>query len=122
MFLLQHRMHLDNIRMRYYCKSDVIAPRWKCNRCNTRMTQLSGEFGGWPTHAFKSLSKEQKQQFYAGAITKNGKDDLKAFADDFMRSYERHEDTYSEGGAYLPLGVWAHNGWSTEAIAAKSKP
>ena len=34
----------------------------------------------------------------------------------FLKSFERHEQTYALGGVFWPLAKWAHEGFDAEAI------
>ena len=47
---------------------------------------------------------------------------IRVKAEELMDRYARLEDTFSEGGAYLPLTVWAAKGFDAEAIEAKTLP
>ena len=99
-----------------------LAGLWRCGICQTRMTQLSREHGRWPTESFKGLSAEAKQKFYEQAKDLKNCKALKTFSDGFLQKYEKHEEYYSEGGAFLPLSVWARKGWDADSIERMTLP
>ena len=42
--------------------------------------------------------------------------------DKSARRYQKDEEYYQEGGAYLPLCVWQTKGWDIDLIREKSRP
>jgi len=44
------------------------------------------------------------------------------WVDKSARRYQKEEEYYGEGGAYLPLCVWQKKGWDIDLIREKSRP
>ena len=96
--------------------------KYRCSRCGVHITQLSREFGSWPTETFQALDADAKTQFYKSIRDDTNAKEIKEKCVQYLRGYEHHEDWYAEGGEFLPLGVWAKNGYNTQDIEDKSYP
>ena len=84
------------------------------------MTELRRSFGKWPTEAFKEMDADSQKDFYAKAHTLKNCNELKAFATQQLQRYEKHEQLYKENGEFLPLAVWATQGYDTDMIELNS--
>ena len=89
------------------------AQKWECRSCNVKKVTLHNEFGSWPPQGFKSLKPEQKQDFYKGCAEINGREGLRAWAAEFLTSYEAHDEVYALNGEFLPIKVWETKGSRT---------
>ena len=43
-------------------------------------------------------------------------------ATEVLESFEAHTEYYDDGGQFLPLAVWANQGYNVEDIENKSQP
>ena len=106
------------------CGSEVVLSRcrvmsksqglWRCNKCNCKVVKLWRHFGTWPTKEFSGLDLAAKQAFMKQEHA-DGKDAI-AHATKLMQSREVHESYYTDGGEFLPLGVYKVRGYDVEAI------
>ena len=74
------------------------AQNFRCNTCNTKMSQLRREFGQWPTDEFGRTTTEEKRDFYLQIQACATNKEVLQFARDRLRKYERHEEVYAESG------------------------
>ena len=89
---------------------------FKCSRCNTRSVQVSRR----PIYqeflaAFRGVDKEEAQEFYRtiGAATPQ---DLDKIMQDHISRRQRHRQRDARLGKYLPLGVYAAQGFDIKRI------
>lgn len=92
---------------------------WRCSGCNSKIAQLQREFGNWPTGAFKDVPHELQVEFYRSCSSLH---QMRAKVEELSRRYEKHEETFEQGGAFLPLSVWAVQGWDVDRIEKYSRP
>ena len=63
------------------------------------MNQLRSVFGTWPTAEFQQRTDAEKQSFYASIRDCGNAKDCGSKAQSFLKSYEKHEESYMEGGS-----------------------
>ena len=80
------------------------------------MTQLYRAYGNWPTAEFKGMSSADQMAFMREIGAKNTINDIKVSANELFNRFVKLEDNFSEGGAYLPLTVWATKGFNIDNI------
>ena len=80
------------------------------------MTQLHRAYGNWPTSEFKGMSPTDQMAFMREIGAKNTINDIKVSANELFNRFVKLEDNFSEGGAYLPLTVWATKGFNIDNI------
>ena len=80
------------------------------------MTQLYRAYGNWPTSEFKGMSPTDQMAFMREIGAKNTINDIKVSANELFNRFVKLEDNFSEGGAYLPLTVWATKGFNIDNI------
>jgi hypothetical protein len=84
------------------------------------MTQLYRGHGKWPPADFRNLSEQSQLQFYRSLDGMSGKDVVLA-ATEVLTKFQENESNYAEHGQFLPLGVWATQGFDAERIRTISK-
>ena len=95
---------------------------FKCSTCNTKLVQLHNIFGQWPNDQFKNQSEEAKQEFMRNIADCKSASQVEVKANQMLERFEQHSEYYTEGGQFLPLSVWANQGFDVEAIERHSKP
>ena len=95
---------------------------FKCSTCNVKLVQLHNVFGQWPTEQFKNQTEEAKQEFMRNIADCKSLAQVEVKANQMLVRFEQHSEYYSEGGQFLPLSVWATQGFNVEAIERHSKP
>ena len=108
---------IENVRVTGKRGSCVI-----CKVCNSRSTQLSTIYGGWPPKNFKTMDKDAVAQFYNDIKDKSGKTSLKEFTDEFIEISKGHESGSRDNTECLPLSVWKMRGFDVNSIEEKCKP
>ncbi|CAK0808396.1 unnamed protein product, partial [Prorocentrum cordatum] len=125
---------MHDVRLRRgWCNEEVIADRarlrgksqqkYRCDRCNVHIAQLSREFGEFPSSDFKRLCEETQQAFFKDVRDVSSGKMAVAKVKELMRSYENHEGYYAEGGEFpppLPIGAWSTRGFDAALIEANS--
>ncbi len=86
----------------------------KCNTCHSKQNVLRRMCGQWPTRDFAMLPGHTQQEFMA-KISDATSAQIASFLEE-IQSHEHHDENYSDGGAYLPLSVWAQKGWDPAQI------
>jgi ribosomal protein L37AE/L43A len=92
--------------------------KWKCRKCNTKMTQLNRLFGCWPIPEFGGISKEQEMAFFNSAHGCDNPSQLDELVIETMTELVKHKESVSLDGEWLPLSCWEKRGYSTSAIVA----
>ena len=83
---------------------------------NTRSVQLTKKFGSWPVHGYEGLSEDAKTEFWNNLKDCKGTGDIQKLVDSSITaSTTTHQSTDFEGD-WLPLGVWANQGWDPAEI------
>ncbi|CAK0900607.1 unnamed protein product, partial [Prorocentrum cordatum] len=101
---------MHDVRLRRgRCNEEVTADRarlrgksqqkYRCDGCNVHITQLSREFGGFPSSDFKRLGEKTQQAFFKDVRDVSSGKMVVAKVKGLMRSYENHADYDAEGGA-----------------------
>ena len=72
------------------------------------------------TSELRSVQKEEQRQFWIAITDMNGAESANHF-EVTIQTFEDTKEYYSEGGAYLPLKVWATRGFDADRIAAASR-
>ena len=94
--------------------------RWRCNKCGVTQTQLRRHYGHWPSGGFSLLSPEVQREFYSAA--RDAGQDATVSAAETLVQREVMEESFAEGGQYLPLSVWSHKGFDIGPIEKNSRP
>ena len=94
---------------------------YRCSVCRTKITQLWRDLGSWPPQQFVAESLEKKQAFMKSLHGLGGKD-AATKARQFLENKHTKERAYKHGGAFLPLSVWAKQGYDVENIEALTAP
>lgn len=94
---------------------------YRCSVCRTKITQLWRDLGSWPPQQFVAESLEKKQAFMKSLHGLGGKD-AATKARQFLENKHTKERAYKHGGAFLPLSVWAKQGYDVENIEALTTP
>lgn len=97
------------------------AGSWKCNACNCRMTQLNRAFGCWPPPEFGELSPKDQATFYKGANMLVDSKKVVNLAKCLLERIFSQRFVESSGGSYLPLSVYARDGYDVDRIAKECK-
>ena len=87
---------------------------FQCAKCNSKQVMLTQIFGTWPLADFKSLSDDVKQQFWRQ--TASDKTSLKKAVEHHLVNRLVETRLASEAGPFLPLLVWAQQGYDVMAI------
>jgi hypothetical protein len=93
---------------------------WACAQCNTKCSLLHRTFGCWPTQEFKTMPKDAQMQFWKDIQGKGGQD-LRSFAEDKMKTWERKTETYAFNGEFRPLDFWEKQGYDKERILRNAR-
>ena len=93
---------------------------WRCEKCNAKCTSLSRFFGTWPTPEFDMLTEEVQADFFKSVRDKTGPQANTACIM-LLKSYEKEETYYENGGQFLPLAAWERQGFNIHDIETKSK-
>jgi hypothetical protein len=67
------------------------------------------------------MSVDDKRSFWSKVCTLGGKELLKT-ASETLENFETSVEYFRDGGAFLPLSVWATQGYNVEDIREKSRP
>ena len=115
----------------YRCKQEVEVLRaplvgkshgsWKCDKCNTRGTQLNRLFGSWPPASFKKLDSSVQAKFWQDAKEKACKDQLEELFVQTLTTSRIEQEVAQVGGEYLPLSVYEARGFDIKRIEAHCK-
>ena len=95
--------------------------KFQCKVCATKCTQLSRVCGSWPVTDFKELPDDQQKSFFK-SIAGKGMSGIKGIVEDLLQRIEKKEDTFCEGGKFLPLSVWERKGFNITDIETKTLP
>ena len=95
---------------------------FRCNTCCSRITQLNGVFGTWPTHGFKAMTEAEQFDFFSKIGKKKITSELEAFAKESFESFSVQAKTYYDGGNFVPLSVWETLGYDADQIRTNSAP
>lgn len=93
------------------------APKWLCNSCNSRLASLSRSFGKWPIPEFQELSLEEQQSFWKDTcLPGTTLQKMKSMLLDRVVKSRSDKVEASIHGSWLPLGVYASQGYDTMQI------
>ena len=76
-----------------------------CNVCGSRCTSLYRTYGTWPTEEFNQMDPQDQVTFMAEIGALQNIKQIKAKAEMLFNRFCKLEDSFSEGGAFLPLKV-----------------
>lgn len=93
---------------------------FQCNVCGCRITQLTRQYGVWPTDDFKAISEEEKVAFMKACGEAKDQDQLKLVSEEYLRRFEKRARFFLHNGEFLPLSVWGTRGFDTERIASST--
>jgi len=93
--------------------------KWRCKVCLSKFSQMSREFGSWPTRSFAQLDEEAKAKFYQ-EIKKLPFSEIRVHYSKHIETYAAKEWSYVQNGEFLPLSVWAMRGFDVAVIAART--
>ena len=112
-----HRCHLpvDVLKAPIVGKG---AGSWRCAQCNTRGSQLSRMFGGWPTETFRRLAPSVQESFWQAARDKSTKQELQELWVQTLSEKRIEQEVGQIAGEYLPLSVYKTRGFDADAIVA----
>ena len=91
---------------------------YKCDHCNSKTVQLHRMFGHWPPRAFSDLGPEFERNFWASAKAMTRSRDLKELVVNTITKARIEQEEATCGGRYLPLSVYANQGFDVELIKA----
>ena len=94
-------------------------PQFMCSVCNTKTTMLNRMFGTWPLPEFRDLQPDVQQSFWQSRA--NDKEALKRSVQDILVSRLVETELAKQEGPFLPLSVWASQGYNVQDIAARAK-
>ena len=89
----------------------------KCNSCNSKNVILHRMFGQWPIDGSKELDETERQTFWRESVPK--KEHLFKNMTDVLTKKIVEAQQKSKGGAYLPLTVYAMQGFNVDDISAR---
>ena len=93
--------------------------RFVCNSCNTKQTLLTRALGTWPTPEFKELGEAEQAEFWKRAATAKNQEQLKMTLIDTLVTRRVDRVTARVSGTYLPLSVYATQGFDTSLIVER---
>ena len=93
--------------------------KFVCNLCNSRQVQISKMFGKFPQEEFSELSQDQMVEFWRQARDADKTPRLKMLFVDTLVKKRVDKATASVEGKYLPLSVYATQGFDTAQIEEK---
>ena len=93
--------------------------KFVCNLCNSRQVQISKMFGKFPQEEFSELSQDQMVEFWRKARDADKTPRLKMLFLDTLVKRRVDKATASVEGKYLPLSVYASQGFDTAQIEEK---
>jgi len=94
-------------------------PTWWCNKCNTKQAQLFNIFGQWPIEEFKELDEEEKRMLWRAPAS--DKHSLTKLVKDSIVKRLVESRSAAQAGTFLPLSVYAKQGFDTDAIQKKAR-
>ena len=71
--------------------------------------------GRWPSATYEALPEDEKTRFTQD-LHGRSQQEVEAYCAEKLKGYERHEEYYEEGGAFLPLAAWATKGYDVDSI------
>ena len=108
----------DMTRCRLIIKGQGI---FKCGKCSTTTTTLNRFLGAGVAQTLQKIPPAERDKFFRFAKENNaGAINEKIIF--LMRRHETWEKRYQSGGSYLPLSVWATQGYDTQRIERLSRP
>jgi hypothetical protein len=95
---------------------------WKCNKCNTKYTQLIKIFGGWPPAEWSGISPLEEEKFWKSDVTGKAavEDQVKATLETLTKTRTESNIT-AVGGEYQPLSWYKRQGYDTSRIENNCK-
>ena len=90
------------------------AQKFKCQACNTKHVSLSKMYGGWPNAEFAQFSTAEQQTFWQ--TDAKGQDHLERLVVGTMVKRRMTENASKDKGKYLPLSVYAQQGFDIGKI------
>ena len=94
---------------------------FRCNKCNTTTTTLNRYLGARVAQTLQNIPPAEREQFFKFA-RENNAGAIKEKITFLMKRHETWEKRYQSGGSYLPLSVWATQGYDTQRIERLSRP
>lgn len=91
---------------------------YRCKSCGVKATHLYRELGKWPTPAFNELPMEERKNFMRSLDGLSSKAAV-ARVRDRLERYEVCDESFQEGGEFLPLPGWSMRGFDAESIREK---
>ena len=89
-------------------------PEYRCSKCNTKCSQLSTLFGGWPIEQYRKLPEDVKLAFWKDSGS--GVHALKEAVEKHIVVNSVKQQFSEFSGKFLPLSVWAGKGYNAKAI------
>ena len=117
-FCTKCRQEVQVFRAQLHAKS---AGTWKCNACNVRIVQLHRAFGSWPPPEFRDLNEDDQAVFYKNAHSLLSCDKVVNLATAVLERIFTQRFIESSGGSYLPLSVYAREGYDAKQIQKECK-
>ena len=102
----------------------LISKGWgtvRCGKCSSTTTTLNRFLGAGVAQTLQKIPPAEREQFFKYA-TENNARAIKEKISSLMRRHETWEKRYQSGGSYLPLSVWATQGYDTQRIERLSRP
>ena len=94
---------------------------FRCGKCSSATTVLNRSLAAGAAHALQKIPPSEREKFFKFA-KENVAGAIKEKIIFLMRRHETWEKRYQSGGNYLPLSVWATQGYDTQRIQRFSRP
>ena len=114
---------VDAFRAQIKGKTHVSStPKWLCNSCNSKLASLSRSFGKWPIPEFQELSVDEQKAFWKDtSLPGVNLQKMKSMLLEKIVKSRTDKVEASIGGSWLPLGVYAVQGYDIELIKKNCK-
>ena len=100
-------------------RRNVPHPEYLCPKCNTKCSQLSTLFGGWPIDEYRKLPEELKTKFWKESGS--GVHALKEAVEKHIVLNSIKQQFSEFSGKFLPLAVWKKKGYNPAQIKNNAK-
>ena len=96
-------------------------PTFRCCKCCSTTPTLNRFLGAGVAQTLQKIPPAERAQFFKFA-RENNAGAIKEKITFLMKRHETWEKRYQSGGSYLPLSVWATQGYDTQRIERLSRP
>ena len=113
------KVQVDVLKQRVQIKS---RSNMVCPSCNSKGVALSRAFGKWPPRSFANLSSDWQTKFWKDVAGVKGSEALKELVVQSITTKRVEEESCKFGGSFLPLSVYAQQGYDTAMIKKHCSP